>query len=116
MGGTEMPIRRYVENGVIFTPKALTAMSKALEATTEILGIGRDEVERRAVAKFIIRVAKEDPNLEAETLRDRAVAALGGAAYRDPLTFRSVQFICTRQSDAGAERLRYHHRQGLGGA
>jgi hypothetical protein len=84
MGGTEMPITRYVEDGVIFTPKALTAMSKALEATTEILGIGRDEVKRRAVAKFIIRVAKEDPNLEAETLRDKAVAALGGAAYRAP--------------------------------
>ena len=33
-----MPIRRYVEEGV-FTPQALSAMSKALEATTEILGI-----------------------------------------------------------------------------
>ena len=81
-----MPIKRYVEDGVIFTPKALTAMSKALEATTEILGIERDEVKRRAVAKFIIRLAKEDPKLDAETMRDRAVAALGGAAYRAPPT------------------------------
>ena len=37
-----MPIRRYVEKGVVFTPQALSAMSKALEATqTEILGIIR---------------------------------------------------------------------------
>jgi hypothetical protein len=35
-----MPIGRYVENGVVFTPQALSAMSKALEATTEILRIG----------------------------------------------------------------------------
>ena len=77
-----MPIRRYLENGVIFTPKALRAMGKALEATTEILAIERDEVKRRAVAKLIIRLAKEDPKLDAEALRDRAVAAMGGAAYR----------------------------------
>jgi hypothetical protein len=54
-----MPIRRYVEEGV-FTPQALSAMSKALEATAEILGIAGDEVKRRAVARFIIRLAQED--------------------------------------------------------
>ena len=81
-----MPIRRYVEDGVIFTPKALKAMGEALKATTEILAIERDEVKRRAAAKLIIRLAKEDPKLDAESLRDRAVAALGGAAYRAPPT------------------------------
>ena len=76
----KMPIRRYVEDGV-FTPKALSAMGRALEATTEILGIGSDERQRQAVARFIIRLAREDASLDATTLRDRAVAALGGAAY-----------------------------------
>ena len=72
-----MPIRRYVKNGVVFTPQALSSMSRALEATTETLGIGSDEAKRRAVAKFIIRLAQEDDSLDAAALRDRAVAALG---------------------------------------
>ena len=75
-----MPIRRYVEEGV-FTPQALSAMSTALEATMEILGIEGDEAKRRAVAKFIIRLAQKDGNLDAAALRDRTVTALGGVAY-----------------------------------
>jgi hypothetical protein len=75
-----MPIRRYVEEGV-FTPQALSAMSTALEATMEILGLGGDEAKRGAVARFIIRLAREDDSLDAAELRDRAVAALGGVAY-----------------------------------
>jgi hypothetical protein len=94
MGGGEMPIRRYVEKGVVFTPQALSAMSKApqalsamskaLEATTEILGFGRDEAKREAVARFIIRLAKEDTDIDAAELRDKALAALGGATYCAP--------------------------------
>ena len=79
-----MPIRRYVEKGVVFTPQALSAMSKALEATTEILGIGRDEAKRQVVARFLIRLAKENPDIEIGELRDKALAALGGAAYCAP--------------------------------
>ena len=79
-----MPIRRYVEKGVVFTPQALSAMSKALEATTEILGIGRDEAKRQVVARFIIRLAKEDPEVGSAALRDKALAALGGVTYRAP--------------------------------
>jgi hypothetical protein len=60
-----MPIRCYVEEGVVFTPEALSAMSKAIEATTETVGIGNDETKRRAVAKFIIRLAQEDDRLDA---------------------------------------------------
>ena len=75
-----MPIRRYVEEGV-FTPQALSAMSTALEATMEILGLDGDEAKRGAVARFIIRLAREDDDLDAAELRDRAVAALGGVAY-----------------------------------
>ena len=55
-----MPIRRYVEKGVIFTPQALSAISKALKATTEIFGIEGDEAKRQAVSRFIIRAARED--------------------------------------------------------
>jgi hypothetical protein len=76
-----MPIRRYVEEGAVFTPQALSAMSKALNEATEILGIVSDEKQRQAVAKFIIRLAREDGNLDATALRDRAVTALGGVEY-----------------------------------
>ena len=69
-----MPIRRYVEKGVVFTPQALSAMSKALEATTEILGVAGDEAKRQALAR-------EDASLDAAELRDKALAALGGVAY-----------------------------------
>jgi hypothetical protein len=58
-------------------------MGKALQATTEILGIGSDEAKRQVVAKFLIRLAQEDGSLDATTLRDKAVVALGGVAYRD---------------------------------
>jgi hypothetical protein len=76
-----MPIKRYVEKGVVFAPQALSAMSRALEETTEILGISGDEKKRQTVAKFIIRLAGEDDNLDAMALRERAVSALGGVAY-----------------------------------
>ena len=79
-----MPIRRYVKNGVVFSPQALSAMSKAFEATAETLGIGSDEIKRQAVAKFIIRLAQEDKSLDASALCDRAIVALGGVAYRAP--------------------------------
>jgi hypothetical protein len=49
-----MPVKRYVvEDGVVFTPKTLSTMGKALEATAEILGIGGDETrleDRRHVS------------------------------------------------------------------
>ena len=76
-----MPIRRYVQEGAVFTPQALSAMSQALTDTVEILGIGSEEAKRRDVARFIIRLMQEDGSLDAITLRDRAVAALGGIAY-----------------------------------
>ena len=73
-----MPIKRYVETGAVFTPQALSAMSKAFTATLGTLGIDSDEVKRQAVAKFIIRLAQEEHgNLDAASLWDRTVAALG---------------------------------------
>jgi hypothetical protein len=79
-----MPIRRYAEKGVVFTPQALSAMSKALEATTEILEIAPDEPKRQAVARFIIRLAQEEGVIDAAALRDKALAALGGTTYFAP--------------------------------
>jgi hypothetical protein len=79
----EMPTRRYLQKAVVFTPQALSAMGQALQATTEILGIGSDELRRQAIAKFLIRLAQEGGSLDATTLRDKAVVALGGVAYRD---------------------------------
>ena len=76
-----MPIRRYMQEGAVFSPQALSAMSQALIVTVEILGIGSDEAKRRDVARFLIRLMREDGSLDAITLRDRAVAALGGVAY-----------------------------------
>ena len=63
-----MPIRRYLGEGVFFRPKAVSAMSKALVETTEILGIDGDEKQRQAVARFIIRLAREDASLDAAEL------------------------------------------------
>jgi hypothetical protein len=85
-GRDAMPIKRYVEKGVVFAPQALSAMSKALEETSEVLGIRGDEKKRQAVARFIIRLAQEDVSLGAVALRDRAIAALGGVAYCAPLS------------------------------
>ena len=73
-----MPIRRYVEHGV-FTSDALSAMSKAFAAAIRTLAVGRDEMKRETVAKFIIGLAREDTNLDAATLHRKTVAALGGA-------------------------------------
>jgi hypothetical protein len=76
-------IKMPMQTGVVFTPTSLSAIGKALTDTAEILGIGSDKAKRQAVAKFIIRLAIEDAKLDAASLRDRAVVALGGAAYRD---------------------------------
>jgi hypothetical protein len=87
-----MPIRRYVKNGVTFDPQLLAAMSRALEATTNILGIDGDEAKRRDVARFIIRLAQDDLNLDAAALRDMAVAALGGVTYGAPATIPQATY------------------------
>ena len=77
-----MPIRRYVEHGVVFSPDVLSIMGKALEDATTALGI-EDEIKRQAVAKFIIRLTQEDEDLDAASLRDRAVARFGGPTRED---------------------------------
>jgi hypothetical protein len=76
-----MPIKRCVEKGVVLAPQALSAMGKALEETTQVLGIEGDENQRQIVARFIVSIAQEDDSLDAAALRDRVFAALGGIAY-----------------------------------
>jgi hypothetical protein len=76
-----MPIKEYAKDGSVFEPQALWSLGKALEETSERLGVRGDEKKRLAVAKFIIRLAQEEGNLDAAALRDRAVAALGGVEY-----------------------------------
>ena len=76
-----MPIGRFVEDGVVFSPEALSAMSKALEETSRILGIEGDESQRQIVARFLIQLSQEDDSLDAKALQDRAVRSLGGVAY-----------------------------------
>ena len=86
-----MPIRRYVEHGVIFTPETLSKMSEAFTAAVETLEIGADEIKRQAVAQFIIRLAREDSEFDAAALRDGAVAAFrdGAAAiYQEAASSR----------------------------
>ncbi len=79
-----MPIRRYVEHGVVFSPDVLSIMGKALEDATTALGI-EDEIKRQAVAKFIIRLTQEDEDLDAASLRDRAVARFGDPTRAAPI-------------------------------
>jgi hypothetical protein len=83
-----MPIRRYMQERAVFSPQALSAMSKALTDTVEILGIGRDEAKRRDVARFLIRLMQEDGSLDAITMRDSAVA-LGRCRLLRPSRARS---------------------------
>jgi hypothetical protein len=71
-----MAIGRYVEERV-FGADALSAMSKAFEAAIWTLEIGRDEMKREAVARFIIRLAQSDGSLDVTTLHRRAVAEFG---------------------------------------
>lgn len=75
-----MAISRYANKSTVFEPQSLTAMSEALEVTTAALRI-ESETKRRVVAKFIIRLAKENPRLDASALSERAIAALGSQGY-----------------------------------
>ena len=75
-----MPIRRYMEHGV-FTDETLSAMGKAFTAALRSLGIGDDEIKRSAVARVIIVLAREDEDLDAASLHNRAVAAFSCAVH-----------------------------------
>ena len=78
-----MPIEAYLPtSGASFGPEAVTNMGKALEDAVDTLGIGpSDETKREAVARFIIKLAEIDGGVDAASLRDKAVMALGGSLH-----------------------------------
>jgi hypothetical protein len=74
-----MPIEAYLPtSGASFGPEALTNMGKALEDAVDIFGIGPSD---EAVARFIIKLAEIDGGVDAASLRDKAVMALGGSIH-----------------------------------
>ena len=77
-------------------------MSRAFEAAIWTLGVGRDEMKREAVAKFIIGLAQEDSNLDAATLHRKTVAAFG-----DPTKGGESQY----EPDLGARSEEPQHMQ-----
>jgi hypothetical protein len=68
-------------SGANFGPEALASMGKAFDDAVAVLGIEEsDETKRGAVARFIFHLAEIDGGLDSESLRDKAVLALGGSA------------------------------------
>ena len=55
--------------------------AKRLRLHYGVLGIGDDEIKRSAVARVIIGLAREDEDLDAASLHNRAVAAFSGAVH-----------------------------------
>ena len=78
-----MPIDAYLPtSGASFGPEAVTNMGKALQDAVDTLGIDPiDEIKREAVARFIIKLAEIDGGVDAVSLCDKAVMALGGSAH-----------------------------------
>ena len=78
-----MPIEAYLPtSGASFSPEAVTNMGKAFEGAVDVFGIGpSDETKREAVARFIIKLAEIDGGVDAVSLRDKAVMALGGSLH-----------------------------------
>jgi hypothetical protein len=70
-GSKGMPIEAY-----------LPTSGASFEDAVDILGIGpSDEAKREAVARFIIKLAEIDGGVDAASLRDKAVMALGGSIH-----------------------------------
>jgi hypothetical protein len=68
--------------GASFSPESVTNMGTALDGAVDILGIEpSDETKREAVARFIIKRAEIDGGVDAASLRDKAVMALGGSTH-----------------------------------
>jgi hypothetical protein len=78
-----MPITAYLPtSGASFGPEAMANMAKAFENAITVIGIDpQDEVKREAVARFIIKLAEIDGGVDAASLRDKAVMALGRSIH-----------------------------------
>jgi hypothetical protein len=63
-------------------PRSCHEHGKSREGAVDILGIGpSDETKREAVARFIIKLAEIDGGVDAASLLDKAVMALGGSIH-----------------------------------
>jgi hypothetical protein len=73
-----MPIRAYLEPGTVFPPEAVSAMSQAFDGAVSALKIStKDGVRRTTIAKTIVRLADEHPNLGASELLRRTIVMHG---------------------------------------
>jgi hypothetical protein len=77
-----MPIRRYLGEGVFLGFSRFSNEQSVGGDDRNPWGRGY-EIKRQAVARVIIRLAREDASLDSAALRDRAVSAFGGVAYCD---------------------------------
>ena len=68
-----MPIRQYVEDGVVFEPEAIEAMSNALEVTCKALHINGHIHDREVVATRIIDLARNGV-VDAKALSERVIS------------------------------------------
>jgi hypothetical protein len=68
-----MPIRRYIEDGVVFDPEAIEAMSRALEETCKALHINGHIHDREVIATRVIDLARNGV-MDAKALSERVVA------------------------------------------
>jgi hypothetical protein len=82
MGATVCQLRlTFRHQGPALAPD-VTNMEKALEGAVDVLGIGpQEETKREAVARFIIKLAEIDGGVDAASLRDKVIMALGGSIH-----------------------------------
>ena len=80
MGCQLRPTFRH--QGPASAPKLARTWEGHEEAVENILKIGpSDETKREAVARFIIKLAEIEGGVDAASLRDKAVMALGGSIH-----------------------------------
>jgi hypothetical protein len=73
-----MPIRAYLKPGTVFPPEAVSTMSQAFDGAVSALKISmNDRARRTSVAKTIIRLADEHPDLDATELLRRTIVMHG---------------------------------------
>jgi len=68
-----MPIRHYLQDEAVFDPKAVEAMSKALEETCRTLQINGHLHDRETIATRIIDLARNGVK-DAKALTERVIA------------------------------------------
>jgi hypothetical protein len=70
-----MPLKRMLDDNRTFGPKAVAVLLEAFNGVVAELGL-RSRAEREKAAKIVMRLALGQTELDAATLRARAVAAI----------------------------------------